>query len=219
MLERNIEDKTKNSEAKFLKVYSHLVAGHITFNEFFEKYYNKDFTYDRFIEEMKDSKDLKNLFAKKVLDYYAGIDPIFITQDQVDFVADKCIKLKFSNFNKESRGALVMPRDKEYLDISRSVYANLGLLQKDFERRGSYLAYVVDGQRKNVDDDVLDQALAYAKSKNIYRCNYTISKLAKEIVCGNIDYSEETQQEMAEMQKTVLEMVQESQVSETQQQN
>ena len=109
--------------------------------------------------------------------------------------------------------------DKDYIDISHNVYKKLGLLQTGFDRRGSYLAYVVDGQRKNVDDDVLDQALAYAKSKNIYRCNYTISKLAKEIVCGNIDYSEETQQEMAEMQKTVLEMVQESQVSETQQQN
>lgn len=220
MLDRkatNLEEA--NLDEQFLKVYSNLVAGNWSFDEFFDKYYNKDFTYKKIAEKLQGKRALKHIFVKKILDYYDALDTVYITQAQVDFIADKSIKLKFSDFNTDTRSTLAMCDDKDYIDISHNVYKKLGLLQTGFDRRINYLSYVVDGKARKVDDNALDQALAYAKSKNVYRCNYTISRIAKDIVCGNIDYSKQTDEEMQGMQKTVLELIQESQNSTTQQQN
>jgi hypothetical protein len=189
---------------------AHKVAnGTMTMEEFFNVPTAYSYNMSMFDSLLADKPEIRNAFVKSMIDYFATMDPKAISEKEITFIGGNPKDLSDTFFNK-LKPELIFPQDRDYVRKLQFARNHIRLCEKGYSRlliRGT--SYIVDGKSHPVTDQVIDQALAYADDNGIFRCNYTISQLSKDIATGKLDYSAQTEGLMSEMRDVLKDLLQE----------
>ena len=206
-----IKDVKSNVQKKFfissLEMVKKLVNGDISFEEFFERpQINFNVTKVDMYFKLLSYSD-KNKFACIIMDYFEK-NPNLIKENFIKFLTVDKMK-PVDSYNTFIRRNLQNPKDQAYIQIYRKQIAKLNAQGRTYKRNELYSTYIINGQEYKVDDNVIDEAYAYAVDNNYHRSYISMNFLCKQIATGKLTYSKETEQQKNEMIDCIIQLISE----------
>ena len=202
--------EVKSAVSKSFYTYSKEIAiklanGEVTFEEFFAN------SAINFINTRIDlyyntlSLEDKNKFSHELMHYFDRNTPL-LHQNFIKFLTTRNNNV-LDNYNMFVKKYLVAPKDREYYKLYSSQLQKLKNQLVKYYRKNMYCTYGIGDSTFEVNDEVIDQAYAYAQDNQLYVSNYSMSYLCKEIAVGRLNYSKETKEQKDEMIDVILRLV------------
>ena len=182
-----------------------LANGELTFEDFFNtaginfKSSNINIYYNAL------SSEDKNKFSLNLMKYFEAHTPLFPEKFIVFLTTTKHNAL--DNYKYFVKGNLVAPKDLDNYKLFVSQFQKLKNQFFNYYRKNMYCTYGIGDNTYEVNDDVIDQAYAYAQDMQLHISNYSMSYLCKEIAMGRLEYSKETKEQKDELIDLILKLV------------
>lgn len=149
----------------------------------------------------------RNKMAHVIMEYVEN-NPYLLSSRFIDFLTINNLK-PTDSFNMFIKRNLKMPDDKQFFAQYYNELRIIEQQEKSYHRRELYCTYVSNDQRFEVNDNVIDQAYAYAVAKRIHVSKRSMLYLTKEIAKGTIKYEEETNNQKQEMIDSIIKLINE----------
>ena len=208
--ESNMISDTKNTVKKNFWNASNndavkLANGELSFEEFFNK--NAIILGSANIEIFcwGLSRDDRSKFSIHMIDYFEKNYPIF-PQVFIDYLTTKG-KNAVDNYNYYIRGGLMLPKDRKYYPLYYNQEAKLKKQLINYNRKNTYCTWLINDKKYEVDDNIIDQALIYARDMKYHICQSSIASICKKIVLGELDYSHETIEQKDEIIDVIINLI------------
>ena len=179
------------------KIASDINEKKITIDDYIENYYTPVHKITLLLSFINDKED----FMSQLLDY--------MYNNRTELKLGIIMDLFDSNIAKiqDDLKATIRIACGNQPNLIRKIYTiKLANYTHAFRRELAKCKYIKDNKEYIIDDDIIDQALAYAEDKNIYKCYYTITDIAKRIAYGEIKYDEEAKRKRSELISGIIEL-------------
>ena len=77
----------------------------------------------------------------------------------------------------------------------------------NYNRKNTYCTWLINDKKYEVDDNIIDQALIYARDMKYHICQSSIASICKKIVLGELDYSHETIEQKDEIIDVIINLI------------
>ena len=203
-IKQRITSVNKNNSERFVKTVSEIsneiANGSITIEDYFKDYYRASHKYDHFMRFgfYNNKEQLLKMIINYIKDntYAICLYPMmqfFSAKNALDLATIIMKEVKRSKLNNS--------------DTVRECYSSTNILKKfmtNYNRKTTIGTLIINDVRFEIDDDILDQIIAYIKSNDLYICQYVVNTVARKIVLGEIDFMAETDKQKEEMKNEIL---------------
>lgn len=207
----DIKDVKQNASDRFLNATIEnsrkIVSGEMSFDEFINnpKINFNESKIDLLFRVL--SAEQQNKLARIIMDYLEAHAQL-LPSNFILFLTVRNLK-PVDSYNTFVRRNLSMPNDKEYIYKYKKQISSLIGHSKPYYRNKLYLTYIIDGKKYTINDEIIDQAYAYATNNNYHISDSSMTYLTKQIAMGLLNYSNETKVQKEEMVDTIIELIKE----------
>ena len=199
---KQVNETKQNAQKEYYNYVSDImkkvIEGSISMEEYLNNYYQK--RHDLRLINSVLSKEEYEEFVKKYVEY--------IEQNPTTL---NIYKMN-SFFNVETLIGLIektmqMCRSINNREINRKTHVCEKIIMryyKKYHRESTYKSIMTaDGNKYVIDDDIIDQTLAYIDNKGLYLCQYVVDSISKKIAMKDIVYKEETEEEKKRLKEKI----------------
>ena len=207
---QEIESQMQNTQTKFKERQRHIAEqlknGEITIEEYFNDHYRASDSIDLITYYLKPEERTKVL--KELSDYIVSnketlpmqkVSTLIRNDGSISDLAQTYIKyMKQNSYGNK--------------DIIKAAYQCVPIIrnyEKPYRRNNTYMSYIINGETKNIDDAVIDQAISYIDDHDIYLCQYTANNICRRIIKGQLDYKAQTEEKMTTMRESIMTLLRE----------
>ena len=193
------------------KEIKRLLDNEITFEDFLSNK-NKNFKVSNigfYYKNVLYGDEEKYKFSCIILDYIDK-NPYLISSDFIDFLRGD--NLNFAhNFKLYVLSSLNGDRNAIVKYDANKKYKIIESLSKNWQKEDLYCKYInKDDNEYCVDDNIVEQAIAYSNDHNYYICLREMIYLCKKIALGEIVYKKEMEEQKEEMIDTIISLLEDA---------
>lgn len=139
------------------------------------------------------TRENTNKFALRFIDYIVGIidKKGYLPKSVLEFLSFGNDKLT-DILQKNIKGNLMLPRDKDYYIKYNRMQKFLIANTKSYFRNGLLMEFQINGIRYVVDDDAIDKSYIYLRKNNYCVSQDSMLMATRQVAMGLIDVSKET---------------------------
>ena len=193
------------------KEIKRLLDNEITFEDFLSNK-NKNFKVSNigfYYKSVLYGDEEKYKFSCIILDYIDK-NPYFLSNKFIEFLSGDNLNLAY-NFKLYVLSGLNGDRNAIVKYDVNKKYKIIESLSKNWQKEDLYCKYInKDGNEYCVDDNIVEQAIAYSNDHNYYICLREMIYLCKKITLGEIVYKKEMEEQKEEMIDTIISLLEDA---------